>query len=138
MSIKADELYGYLLKHPDRWISQEEICAKLPDYFAYKNPINGTTVNRKIWDVVEEINQSLDEYTMIVVTKKRQYKIATKEEAVEYLKREFSNLGKKARRLNQIKYKLKLDGIADLTSLLTGDQLDFLETTLKKENYDEN
>lgn len=133
---KTEELYKLLLSNPGKWVSQEDICNKLPDLFPIQKSKNGTTLNRDIWDAVQQINDSLDEYTLIVITSKRKYKIPTHEEAVEYLKHEFTKHNKKAKRLNHLKSKLKLDGVADLTSLLKSDQLEFLKTTLK-ENYDE-
>lgn len=134
MSIKADKLYGFLLKNPDRWVSQEEICANLPDYFKYTEPKNGTTINRNIWKTVNEINFSLTDYTLVILTDKRSYKFATREEGKKFLKKEWKKWVKKVKRLKQIEYKLKLDGVADLTSLLSSDQLEFLNTTIKENN----
>lgn len=132
---RADALYSYLINNQDRYVSQEELCAVFPNLFPYIPNNKGTTANRNIWDAVQLINDSIDEYTLIVVTKRRSYKLATKEDANKYLAREFKNLGKKAKRLHHIKRKMQKDGTADLTSLLSGDTLEFLNTLVKSEEF---
>ncbi|MDY0213906.1 MAG: hypothetical protein RBS24_00030 [Bacilli bacterium] len=126
---RAEELYKMLLNNAGKWVSQEDICNKLPELFPTQKSKNGTTLNRHIWDAVQQINDSLDEYTLIVITHKRKYKIPTHEEAVEYLKNEFTKHNKKTKRLNHLKNKLKLDGLGNL--LEDGDELKFIQTTAK-------
>lgn len=130
----AESLYAYLLRNPDRFVTQEEICKNLPEYFPATNPKNATTLNKKIWESIQVINNSIDEFSLIVVIKKRSYKVATQEEVLNYLNCEYSKVVKKFKRLNNIKTKMRLDGVADLTSLLNNDQLSFLNTTVKDLN----
>ena len=137
MKTKAKALYEFLLEHPNEYISEEDICSELNNHFpANTRRLGHTTLNRKIWDVVQFINDTTDEFPMIVINnRKRQYKIATESDLKIYLGHEHKLLSKKYKRIKKITQKASLNGIADLTSY-DNDELKFLKTILDSRGED--
>jgi len=130
---KVKALYNFLLLYPDEYVSEETICESLPGSFPANHKAKShTTLNRQIWDAVNFINQSISGFEKIILNnRKRQYKVANREDLKIYLSREHKLLRKKYNRLNQIAYKASLDGVADLTYALEDEQLKVLETLIK-------
>lgn len=138
MKTKAKALYEFLLKYPDEYVSEEAICSVLGQQFPPSiNRQGHTTLNRTIWNAVQYINNSKDEFPMIVINDRhRKYKIANAEDLRTYLGREHKLLSKKYKRLNQITYKASLNGVADLTSYDNQGDLKTLNTILSNRGSD--
>jgi len=84
MRIKCDDknnrlcsLYDLLLEHPNEWLSQEYICACLPEYYQYHMRDNDRCST--IRDDMNEINAN-EKFEKIIVCKKYKFKIASEEE----------------------------------------------------------
>ncbi len=137
MKTSATVFYEYLLENPGRFVTQEELCRALPEHFPYIEPKNGTTLNRKFGHVVDFINESVEDFPIVVVTKKRSYKLATKKEAKTFLKNEWRKVNNKIGRLLSFGKKLNLDSQADLQSLIYGDELTFRETVISEDSAHE-
>lgn len=128
-------LYDLLLSYPDEYVTQEAICALLPDYYpATINPKGGTTINRDIGRAVDIINRSApSEYEKLIVgNNKRAYKIANAEECKEARQHQWKLIILRIKRVKHLESKEKLNGTVDLTEFLTPDQVRVLETLLPK------
>lgn len=126
-------LYNLLLKYPEEFVSQEVICAMLPDYYPAKiNPKGGTTINRDIGRAIEIINKSApSEYEkLIVCNNKRAYKVANDEECKKARQHQWKLIILRIKRVKNLEKKEKLNGTVDLTEFLTPDQVRVLETLL--------
>lgn len=92
-------LYNYLkAKSPDTWVSQEEIAANVTrktrnangevieeePYYELHESTSTTNKCPMLFIDIEELNRS-EEIQKIIVTKKYKYKLATKDEAAEYI-----------------------------------------------------
>lgn len=139
MKTKAKALYEFLLEYPDEYVSEEAICTVLNDHFPpSNNRLGHTTLNRDIWNAVQFINNPVnDEFPFIVLNnRRRQYKIATEKDLAIYLSHEHKLLSKKYKRLKQITQKAALNGVADLSTYESNDDLEFINTLLKTQGND--
>lgn len=125
MKTSATVFYEYLLENPGRFVTQEELCRALPEHFPYIEPKNGTTLNRKFGHVVDFINESVEDFPILVITKNRSYKFANDIEAKEDIKRDERNLEKAYQRLANKKRKVKQNNTADLITTTPGSELKF-------------
>lgn len=131
LSSRAEKLLEFLLETPDKWVSQEEICFALPQYFRYKKNDTGTNVCPAIWHTINEINDSTN---IEILINRRSYKIASREEAKEALKELwYKGIQPKIDRVNRLKHKLRIDGTADLTSLIDSETLAFLDNFVREQ-----
>lgn len=110
---KAKALLNYLIAMPkNKWTTQEEIIVMLPEFFTAQHSNTATTLDRSIHSCVDFINQQ-GEY-IIANNGKRAYKIATEEDAKDYIKRLFKKYAKGFKRVHQIVRVMKLDNTFDL------------------------
>ena len=75
----------------DKWITKEEICSILSTYYprhVESNNEHNSSAYALIRIDVREINRS-DEVDKIIVSSKKGYKVATKEEAANYIEKRF-------------------------------------------------
>lgn len=92
MNERQKSLYSFLLKksHTNNYISKEEICTNLPKFyprFEEKSTEHNSRAYSKIRDDVRAINRS--DVEKIIVSSKKGYKIANKEEAIEFINKRF-------------------------------------------------
>lgn len=110
LSSRQWELYNYLVKcfeqNERRWISPEEIC---------KN-VNGYYWNDKAYDHCKSIRNdkkyinSQIEIDKLIVMSNRFFKIGTKEEVIEEIKKHERRLIAQAKEISNFRKKCKLDG----------------------------
>lgn len=85
---KKVALINYLKTKPiDEWVTDEEIIACLPDYFKAKPATGGTTLDRSIHTVMKMTHADMQD--LIINNGKKQYKLATKSEAIEYKRHKY-------------------------------------------------
>lgn len=110
---KSAALLDYLKTMPtDKWTTQEEIIVMLPQYFTAQKTNTATTLDRSIHSCVDYINQH-GEY-IIANNGRRAYKIASEEDAKDYIGRLFKKYAKGFKRAHQIVRVMKLDNTFDL------------------------
>lgn len=114
---KKEALVDYLKTKPiDYWTTQEEIICMLPEHFKNNKSNSGTTLDRSIHKVMM---MTQNEHKDIIINNgKRAYKIATKEEAVDYAK---WILFKGIKSLLKAKNIFKIVDAEDTFNLLTDD-----------------
>lgn len=99
-------------KTSQKWVAKEEICELLSTYYPRhieNNSEHNSSAYAKIRIDVREINKS-DEVEKVIVSNKKGYKIATKEEAAKYIEKRFRR-DLKALKLDwHLKKKCNLDG----------------------------
>lgn len=100
--------------NPNRWVTQEDICSFIDEYEYNTDPYahNHCTT---IWSDVNTINQ-LEQFDNIVVYKDNNCKIATKNEAEEYLDTLMARALKKFKRYWTIRNKMENNGNVDMLS----------------------
>lgn len=115
MNDRQWELYHTLeeiSKSSKKWVTKEEICTILSTYYprhAENNSEHNSSAYAMIRIDVREINKS-DEVEKVIVSNKKGYKIATKEEAANYIEKRFRR-DLKALKLDwHLKKKCNLDG----------------------------
>ena len=116
MNERQESLYSFLLKksHTNNYISKEEICTNLPEFyprFEEKSNEHNSRSFALIRRDVRAINRS--DVEKIVVSSKKGYKIANKQEAIEFINKRFKrdlsslktnwNLKRKVGLNNQVK-----------------------------------
>lgn len=110
---KAAALLDYLKTKPTKmWTTQEEIIFMLPEYFKAKKTSTATTLDRAIYSAMQLINQSGE--ILVINNGKRAYKVATKEEAVQYAKSLINKHAKGMKRAWNVLKVIKLDNSYDL------------------------
>jgi hypothetical protein len=92
MNERQQKLYQFLLdkSSTNQYISKEEICYNLPKFyprFEEKSNEHNSRAYSKIRDDVRAINRS--DVEKIIVSSKKGYKIANKEEAIEFINKRF-------------------------------------------------
>lgn len=92
MNERQQKLYQFLLdkSSTNQYISKEEICYNLPKFyprFEEKSTEHNSRAYSKIRDDVRAINRS--DVEKIIVSSKKGYKIANKEEAIEFINKRF-------------------------------------------------
>jgi|BioPla2DNA2_1021312.scaffolds.fasta_scaffold32988_5 hypothetical protein len=92
MNERQQKLYQFLLdkSSTNQYISKEEICYNLPEFyprFDEKSTEHNSRAYSKIRDDVRAINRS--DVEKIIVSSKKGYKIANKEEAIEFINKRF-------------------------------------------------
>ena len=90
---------------PYKWLSQEDI--EQPDGYKYVNRPNDKC--SAIWKDIEVIRKS-KQFNKVIITKKYKYKIATFEEAENYVESLKINALKKLKRASEIEKLIDLDG----------------------------
>ena len=116
MNERQQKLYQFLLdkSSTNQYISKEEICYNLPKFyprFDEKSNEHNSRAYSKIRDDVRAINRS--DVEKIVVSSKKGYKIANKDEAIDFINNRFKrdlsslktnwNLKRKVGLNNQVK-----------------------------------
>ncbi|MGI6607544.1 MAG: hypothetical protein ACOX1F_00995 [Erysipelotrichaceae bacterium] len=116
MNERQERLYQFLLEksHTNKYISKEEICYNLPKFYSREKESSTEHNSRafsKIRRDVRAINRS--DVEKIVVSSKKGYKIANKDEAIEFINKRFKrdlsslktnwNLKRKVGLNNQVK-----------------------------------
>lgn len=103
----AKKLFAYLEFRTD-WVEQQELLEALPELKWSETTSHDKCP--KIWSLVQEINNS-DEIEKVILIKNFTYKIATEEEAKEYVKELMNNrIVPRLQRYWRIVKKMKLDG----------------------------
>lgn len=129
LSHPASVLLSLLIENHNKWLSQEDICHMRGDSFTARHNNSGTNICPKIWTAVNEINENTN---ILVIISDRHYKIATKQEANEYLRKKwYRDIQPRIDRINQIKNKIAIDGTVDLTEFLTTEQIQVLDNFLR-------
>ena len=116
MNERQERLYQFLLEKSstNQYISKEEICYNLPEFyprFEEKSTEHNSRAFSTIRNDVRAINRS--DVEKIVVSSKKGYKIATKDEAIDFINNRFKrdlsslktnwNLKRKVGLNNQVK-----------------------------------
>lgn len=96
-------------------LTQKDICDALPDHFTYDSRENVHDHCNALWEIVNDINHSL-EVDKIIVVDKLTYRFGTKEECQEYADKLLTHGLKKLKRAWAVKYKIKMDGQGKLLS----------------------
>lgn len=103
----AKKLFAYLEFRAD-WVEQQELLEALPELKWSETTSHDKCP--KIWSLVQEINNS-DEIEKVILIKNFTYKIATEDEAKEYVKELMNNrIVPRLQRYWRIVKKMKLDG----------------------------
>lgn len=103
----AKKLFAYLEFRTD-WVEQQELLEALPELKWSETTSHDKCP--KIWSLVQEINNS-EEIEKVILIKNFTYKIATEEEAKEYVKQLMNNrIVPRLQRYWRIVKKMKLDG----------------------------
>ena len=103
----AKKLFAYLEFRTD-WVEQQELLEALPEL--KRSETTSHDKCPKIWSLVQEINNS-DEIEKVILIKNFTYKIATEDEAKEYVKELMNNrIVPRLQRYWRIVKKMKLDG----------------------------
>lgn len=103
----AKKLFAYLEFRTD-WVEQQELLEALPELKWSETTSHDKCP--KIWSLVQEINNS-DEIEKVILIKNFTYKIATEDEAKEYVKELMNNrIVPRLQRYWRIVKKMKLDG----------------------------
>ena len=86
-------LIDYLKKqNSDKWVSKKEVCDALPEYFTYNYDPRNHDECASLRDVKNYVNNNAEKFNIIIISDKYgNIKIPTKDEAEEYLKKEFKN-----------------------------------------------
>lgn len=126
-------LYNYLLLKYDeeRYISKKEICKDLPYEYprhleTNKNEGNCSVAFFRISDDVKKINSN-ESIKHIIVSNKKGFKIANKEEARRYLESRFRRDLKSLKLDWQLKKKISSDG----QLVMNGEVLETIETFIR-------
>ena len=114
------ELYEFLIRsaehYPDKYLSKEVIVKLLnkhyPRHLEHSSEHNSRAFNLLRRDV-RAINFS--DVEKIIVSSRKGYKIATKEEAIKYVKRKLATNLKGLKLYWNIKHKIDHDGQVDIT-----------------------
>lgn len=113
---RYEKLYNYLLKNGGRWITQKELCDNVGYRYHDRNNDKAPTIREDM-----KLINSLPEFNLIVVCKDYCFKIASKQEYIDFRNERIRRLKAQVQMIKDIDYKYNRDNHYDL---------------LKKEFYD--
>lgn len=107
-------LYDLLMQMSDRtdYISKQEIANLLPNYYTFYTDSQRNCVDME--EDVRSINNN-DEYDHIVISNKNGYKIGSKEETENYIRKLFKRDFKSLKRNYRLAKKCRLDNQLQIT-----------------------
>ena len=138
---RENALYNFLLAqaliNPNHWVTHEEICNALPEYFSINHKAVNKTCCSRIQRYILKINES--DVEKIVIYKNQTYKIATnQEEANDFIKRVFNAKYKRMNyRLRTLERKKMLDGQIILLNEDTNNLKDCVKTYFSSSRLNE-
>ena len=103
-------LYRYLIRQGDRWRKQEDIAAELFLWYPFGNGnFHDSTARMLMTKDIQAINES-DEIQKVIISGKRGIKLANREEFSRYIKRQYSSVFRRLKRIRAKERKGHLDG----------------------------
>lgn len=105
-----------ILEQYDRWMKQEEVLKEMGKFYPpVKQGIDAhnSTARVKLTKDIQEINES-KEFNRIIVHGERGIKVATEQEAVNYLHNQYKEAFGKLKRIHSMEKKMESDGQYDM------------------------
>ena len=114
MTTRQYKLYEFLKNNyaDGKYISKQEICEALPEYYTFKSDTNRHNVD------IEQDVRCINEWENMqkcIVSNKQGYKIGNQKECEEYFERRFKSLFKSVKSLCDMKKRLAQNGQMRLT-----------------------
>lgn len=106
------DLYNFLLEQGDNWTFQEQIAYALPCWYCpvTNGDFHNTRERYLMTKDIQAINECPDVQKIIISNPSRGIKLATEAEWKECIKREYTSLFKKLKRIRQKENKGKMHG----------------------------
>lgn len=108
---RRELLYNLLTSQPEHWFTQEELCLQIKSYILMPRKNNDRCPS--ILVDIKKINADFN-FKKILICKDYMYKVATEEEAKEYLELRKRRLINQARCIQSIRRKARYQGLGDI------------------------
>lgn len=119
-------VYNLLKNNPDRYMTQADICHKLPEHFPHgytADTFHDSTARHMLTSDIRRINESAV-IQKLIISNRNGVKIASKKEFERYINAEFASI---FRRLARTRQKAKKAGLDGQMRIVLGSERDTIE-----------